>query len=46
MARYYPGWGLAVLRLVLGLIMIVHGWDKLFGEAGVAGFAGALAAMG
>lgn len=46
MARYYPGWGLAVLRLVLGLIMLVHGWDKLFGDAGVAGFAGGLAAMG
>jgi len=46
MARYYPGWGLAVLRLVLGLILLVHGWDKLFGEAGVAGFAGGLAALG
>ncbi|HEX7119899.1 MAG TPA: DoxX family protein [Longimicrobiales bacterium] len=46
MERYYPGWGLALLRAVLGLIFLVHGWDKLFGEAGVAGFAQNLASLG
>ncbi len=43
---YYPGWGLALLRLVLGLIFIVHGWDKLFGEAGIGGFAEFLSSLG
>lgn len=45
-ARYYPGWGLALLRAALGIIFVVHGWDKLFGEAGVAGFAGLVASLG
>lgn len=35
--RVYPGWGLALLRVMLGLIFLMHGWDKLFG-AGVGAF--------
>lgn len=46
MNRYYPGWGLALLRAVLGIIFLAHGWDKLFGPDGVAGFAGGLAVLG
>ncbi|MBN9645171.1 DoxX family protein [Corynebacterium mendelii] len=36
--------GLFILRLGIGVIMIVHGWDKLFvkGPTGVAGFFGSL----
>ena len=38
-ARY----GLAILRIVLGIAMLVHGWDKLSGGVGgVAGFFGTL----
>ena len=38
-ARY----GLAILRIVLGIAMLVHGWSKLSGGVGgVAGFFGTL----
>ena len=38
-ARY----GLAILRIVLGIALVVHGWDKLSGGVGgVAGFFGTL----
>lgn len=38
-ARY----GLAILRVVLGIVMLVHGWSKLSGGVGgVAGFFGSL----
>ena len=38
-ARY----GLAILRVVLGIAMIVHGWSKLSGGVGgVAGFFGSI----
>ena len=40
--RWYPGWGLAVLRVTIGGIFLVHGWYKLFGW-GVGEFAGFLA---
>jgi uncharacterized membrane protein YphA (DoxX/SURF4 family) len=29
--RYYPGWGLAWLRAMLGIIFFVHGWQKILG---------------
>jgi len=35
-----------ILRLVLGVIFIGHGWGKLFGEGNPAGFAGWLGSMG
>lgn len=44
--RYYPGFGLTVLRAVLGIIFMAHGWDKLFGLDGMPGLAGMLGAMG
>lgn len=44
--HWYPGWGLAILRLVLGIVFLMHGWDKLFGAEGVAGVAAALGAEG
>jgi uncharacterized membrane protein YphA (DoxX/SURF4 family) len=40
----YSNWGLLILRLGLGIVMIAHGWPKLNpggpmgGPAGVAGF--------
>jgi putative oxidoreductase len=37
-------WGLAVLRAAVGLVFMLHGWQKLFelGLSGVAGFFGQL----
>lgn len=37
-------WGLLVLRVVVGLIFFIHGWQKLtaFGFGGTAGFLGSL----
>ena len=39
-----PGWGMLPLRLVVGLVFVVHGGQKLFGFglAGTAGFLGGL----
>ena len=37
---------LLLLRVVLGVVFIIHGYDKLFGEFGVAGFAGFLTKLG
>jgi putative oxidoreductase len=38
------GWGLTVLRVVIGIVFLVHGGQKLFlmGFDGVAGFLGSL----
>jgi putative oxidoreductase len=38
------GWGLTVLRVVVGVVFLVHGGQKLFfmGFGGVAGFLGSL----
>jgi putative oxidoreductase len=38
------GWGLTVLRVVVGIVFLVHGGQKLFfmGFGGVAGFLGSL----
>ncbi|HZR97996.1 MAG TPA: DoxX family protein [Chloroflexota bacterium] len=38
-------WGLAALRVVVGLTFLLHGWQKLF-QFGVAGTAAAFAQMG
>lgn len=32
-------WPTFALRLMLGIIMLYHGWPKLFGDPGVSGFA-------
>lgn len=39
-----PGLGLAVLRIVLGVTFIAHGWPKLAG--GIGGTADSLASLG
>ncbi len=38
--------GLLLIRLFLGLGLAAHGYDKFFGEHGVAGFAGFLKSLG
>jgi putative oxidoreductase len=40
--KEFNGWGLLVLRVVMGVIFIVHGYPKLFGLAGTSAFFGAL----
>lgn len=40
-----PEWGLAVLRIVLGIVFFVHGWPKLMG-GGVNMVQGMLASVG
>lgn len=38
----WQGWGLTILRIVIGIVFIAHGWQKLFmnGIDGTAGFFG------
>lgn len=38
------GWGLTVLRVIIGVVFLLHGWQKLFsnGIDGTAGFFGSL----
>jgi putative oxidoreductase len=38
--------GPLILRIVMGIIFIYHGWGKLFGEGNPEGFAGWLGSMG
>jgi putative oxidoreductase len=38
-------WGLTILRIVVGIVFLAHGWQKIF-EYGFHGTAGAFAAMG
>lgn len=40
-----PGWGLAVVRVVTGIVFFMHGYQKVT-EFGVAGFAGFLSQLG
>ena len=39
-------WGLTALRIVVGAVFIVHGWQKLAAGGGGSGFANNLAHMG
>lgn len=41
---FLPQWGIAFLRIVVGIVFFVHGYQKLFlmGFDGVAGFFGSL----
>lgn len=32
--RWHPGWGLLLLRVAVGIIFLVHGWEKVFGRWG------------
>jgi len=38
-------WGITVLRVIVGIVFLAHGWQKLFGF-GFHGAAGAFAGMG
>lgn len=40
--RPFAGFGPLVLRVLIGLIMAMHGWQKFQGVDGVAGFFGSL----
>ncbi len=42
--RIHPGWGVAVVRIIAGVILVVAGWGKLSG--GIDQFTGNLAQMG
>ena len=42
---FNPAWGLAVVRIVTGIIFFMHGWQKVT-EFGVSGFAGFLSQLG
>jgi len=42
---YNPAWGLTVLRIVTGVVFLMHGWQKL-AMMGVGGFAGFLGQLG
>ncbi len=37
---------LLILRCMAGLIFALHGYDKIFGESGVSGFAGYVESLG
>ena len=43
--RIHPGWGIAVVRIMAGVILVVAGWQKLSG-GGIGGFAGGMTRMG
>ncbi|HLW49137.1 MAG TPA: DoxX family protein [bacterium] len=42
----YDRWGLVALRVIVGALFIVHGWQKLVAGGGGPAFAGGLAHMG
>lgn len=43
----YGPWGIALLRIVTGVIFVYHGTSKLFGpQPGIKGFSGWLRSMG
>lgn len=39
-------WAILVLRIALGVIMVMHGYDKLFGTIGMEAFTGMVAKIG
>ncbi len=41
-----PGFGIAILRIVTGLIFFMHGWQKFTGEGGLDGTSGFLGSLG
>ncbi|WP_110515076.1 DoxX family protein [Herpetosiphon llansteffanensis] len=41
-----PGFGIAILRIVVGFIFFMHGWDKFTGEGGLDGTSGFLGSLG
>ena len=42
---YNPAWALTVLRIVTGIVFLMHGWQKL-AMMGIGGFAGFLGQLG
>jgi putative oxidoreductase len=42
---YNPAWALTVLRIVTGVVFLMHGWQKL-AMMGIGGFAGFLGQLG
>jgi uncharacterized membrane protein YphA (DoxX/SURF4 family) len=42
--RLHPGWGVAAVRVMAGIILVVAGWGKLTG--GIDQFAGGMTQMG
>ncbi len=42
--RIHPGWGIAAVRVIAGIILVVAGWSKLTG--GIDQFAGGMTQMG
>ena len=44
LARIHPGWGVAAVRIMAGIVLVFAGWGKLTG--GIDQFAGGMTQMG